>query len=196
MEFSQQSIVSDLNHHPVLKPVKVVLSNSVWTILTYSTECCENLLVETDFFCHFSGLVLCNEKRLQFNKNKKNQYVGSQPRKSSIPLRCTFLIDVFVGFRSRCTKKSLYDDSIVVFDGFWIKNIFHTNNSCIKVFNSEKIWRDNFSYLLLLDRYPCHNGVQVLGRWCSNPAKNPKRHYTLSLLSYVSMLDPSVVPPY
>ena len=27
----------------------------------------DNLLVETDIFCHFRGIIMCNAKRLQFH---------------------------------------------------------------------------------------------------------------------------------
>ena len=36
-----------------------------------SAKFCDNLLVEVDIFYHFRGLILCNAKRLQFNRYKK-----------------------------------------------------------------------------------------------------------------------------
>ena len=38
---------------------------------------CVNLLVETDMFCHFRGLILCNAKSLQFHQNKKQEHRGT-----------------------------------------------------------------------------------------------------------------------
>ena len=38
---------------------------------------CDNLLVETDIFCHFRGLILCDAKRLQFHRNKNTRTQGN-----------------------------------------------------------------------------------------------------------------------
>ena len=35
---------------------------------------CDNLLIETDIFCHFRGLIFSNAKCLQFHRNKKQEH--------------------------------------------------------------------------------------------------------------------------
>ena len=63
----------------------VSLPEAVYTQGGRSAKKCANLLVETEFFCHFRGINLCNTKHLQLRLIKKKN-MGEQFRKSSIPL--------------------------------------------------------------------------------------------------------------
>ena len=42
-----------------------------------STKKYDNLLLEAYIIFHFRGLILCNAKRLQFNRNKKQEHRGT-----------------------------------------------------------------------------------------------------------------------
>ena len=44
---------------------------------TCSELFCDNLLLEADIFYHFSGIVFCNAKRLQFHSDKKQEHNGT-----------------------------------------------------------------------------------------------------------------------
>ena len=63
---------------------------------------CDNLLVETDIFCHFRGLILCNAKSLQFHLIK-NKNTGAQFNKSPIHLCRPFFNLWSCCFRMRYT---------------------------------------------------------------------------------------------
>ena len=59
----------------------------------------DRLLVDTDFFYHFRGLVLCNAKRLQFNRNKKQEHRGTVKQVLYYPMLYWFkLIEFLVLF--------------------------------------------------------------------------------------------------
>ena len=66
-------------------------------LMACSAKQYDNFLVETDIFCHFKGLILCNAKRLQFHRNKKNKNIGAHFIKSYIPLCRFFLTDGVIG---------------------------------------------------------------------------------------------------
>ena len=52
--------------------------NYVNPILARSVKKCDNLLVKTDIFCHFRGIILCNAKRFQFDKKNKKKNIRAQ----------------------------------------------------------------------------------------------------------------------
>ena len=90
-------------------------------VLTCSTKCCDNLLVEADNFYHFRGIISCNTKRLQFNRNKKQELKGTV-QQVFYTLTSSFykLVEFLVPFEPhknlpRCK------DYIVNVDGCWIK---------------------------------------------------------------------------
>ena len=58
---------------------------------------CDNLLVNTEYFHHFRGLLLCNAKYLQFHHNKKQEHMGTVKQVFYPPIFPFFLIDGVVG---------------------------------------------------------------------------------------------------
>ena len=117
-----------------------------WRVSDVFREKCDNFLVEADNFYHFRGLILCNSKHIQFNWYK-DKILVAQFSKYSIKLRCNFfLVYWLVGFICVAQKVSHYDGCIVIFDGYWMKNIFTKISSCITALHLEKIWRAHYSY--------------------------------------------------
>ena len=109
------------------------------TFETCSENICDNLFVEADVFLPFC--VTQNAFNLTETKNKN---VRTQFRNSYMPLRYPFLIDGVVSSISDTQKKYHCGGSIVIFDGCWIKNIFHTNYLMYQRLQFWKIWCTNF----------------------------------------------------
>ena len=57
-----------------------LIVNSPFGVFLILGVCCKkniNFLVETEFFCRFRGLLLCNAKHLQIHRNKKQEHMGT-----------------------------------------------------------------------------------------------------------------------
>ena len=115
------------------------------TLLTAcSAKKCDILLVETNIIYHFRDLILCNAKRLQFNRYKNT--VVTQFRKSSFQPCCIFWFDGYVGFVCAIQLFSHCDGSIVIVDGWWIKMILHKYARILWSW----IWKKDLAHPLLI----------------------------------------------
>ena len=114
----------------VLKWVDFVKTSTIEVVIlsqTCSKNIYNNLLVEANTLYHLRGFILCNEKRLTFNKNKKQEHRGTVQKVFYFPMSYFFLIDGVVGSVCVIKKFPHCDVSIVIFDGCWIKIIFYKN---------------------------------------------------------------------
>ena len=62
---------------------------------------CDSLLVETDIFCHFRGLILCNTKRYQYHLIEKQEHMGTVQHVFYSPMSYFFkLMELLLPFAS------------------------------------------------------------------------------------------------
>ena len=85
------------------------------------------LVSRNGHFCHFRGLLLCNAKRLQFHSYKKLRRKGTVQKVFNALMLSFFLIWVVVASVCVAQKIPCCNGSIIIFDGFWITNIFYKN---------------------------------------------------------------------
>ena len=68
----------------------IPLSDPLVSLEACFTKKIDNLLVETDFFCQFRGLILCNTKRLQFHQGVKQEHRGTVQQVFYSPMSSVF----------------------------------------------------------------------------------------------------------
>ena len=96
--------------------------------MTCSVKRCNNLLVEADIFSILGVSFCVTQNSFNFTETKKTGTQGHSPASILFPICHPFLklMELLVPFAlhnffSHC------DSFIVIFDSWWIKNIFYTN---------------------------------------------------------------------
>ena len=129
-----------------------------------SAKKCDSLLVETDIFCHLGVSFCIAWNSFNFIEIKKQEHRGTVQQDFYSPMY-SFLNLRSLCFCSRSTIFPRFGGSIVIFDGYWIKNIFTQIISYIKVFNWGKNTARQYSIFKLMFVIGYNNQFTVVPRY-------------------------------